>query len=386
METPKDLSRPPFLTVVTRTQGRRPVPLGDVLTALAAQSCNDFELLIVGHRLAPEMRALVQRMVDAVPQGLRSRISLLTVDRGNRTAPLNDGFAAARGEYVAILDDDDLPMAHWVETFLALARQQPGKVLRAVAIKQEFDNVRSVGSEWEAPRAISSFNKEYPSQFDWFEHLRMNQTPPIALAFPRKAFAELGIHFDETLTTTEDWDFLMRTANACGVASTAEITAIYRWWTGPESSRSIHPQEEWVQNHTRILGKMDAEPLRLPAGAARQLRELLDRVDKLTAVALDMKARLARHGEFVDPNELRSVDTSARAELLALLQSRSWRVTAPLRLVRRLLRRLPPNVIDVGAMSASQVDEAIRNIRASASWRLTATLRRLKSGAEKSTE
>lgn len=373
-------SRPPFLTVITRTQGKRPVTLGDVLVALAAQSCDDFELLIVGHCLDMESLAIVQQLIDGAPVSLRRRTTLLSVDRGNRTAPLNEGFSVARGEYISILDDDDVPMAHWVETFKDLAHRNPKNVLRAVAIKQQFDEVHSPHSSFVAPRAITGFDKEYPSHFEFLDHLRINQTPPIALAFPRIAFVELDIKFDESLTTTEDWDFLMRTVNACGIASTSEITAIYRWWTHAESSRSVHPQEEWKKNHAHILKKMDLAPLHLPVGSARKLRDLLDRVDRLTALTLEMNSRLARHGQAIDLQEFQDVDTDARAELLALLQSRSWRISAPLRLARRLLRGLPPNVIDVGAMSTSQVNEAIRSIRASSSWRITAVMRKWKTG------
>lgn len=372
------MSKTPFLTVLTRTQGRRPVTLCDVMVALAAQSCDEFEWLIVGHRLDDAGRAMVLEMLEAAPFALRQRARLIEVERGNRTAPLNEGFAAALGSYVAILDDDDIPMGHWVETFRDLALEAPGQVLRAVAVKQQFDEVTVSGSAHMAPRAVSGFVTEYPSRFDWLEHLRMNQTPPVALAFPLAAFIDLGIRFDETLSTTEDWDYLVRTGAACGVASSPAVTCIYRWWMGSESSRSVHPQKEWEDNHQRILDKQDTLWLTLQPGTTKQLREMLDRQDRLSAKVAELAAELTALGRSVDLDGLQREDAGPRAELSALLRSASWRISVPMRWAKRVMRGLPPQRLDVGLMSPSQISEAIRNIRASSSWRVTAPLRKVR--------
>lgn len=368
----------PFLSVVTRTQGRRSATLRDVLLSLAAQSCDDFELIIVGHKLDVSSQLLVERLIEDVPQYLRDRIRFIRVERGNRTAPLNEGFSEARGEYVAILDDDDLPFAHWVETFKGMAKSSPGCVLRVVAVKQECDEISLPFGATAVPRTLSGFIKEYPSQFDFLAHLRVNQTPPIALAFPRSAFSDLNINFDESLTTTEDWDFLMRTASICGVASSNAITCIYRWWNGSESSRSVHSQEEWVANHHRIFAKLDSSPMLMPAGITQYLRALMDKNDRQAHLLLEMNNRLAVSGQAFELANLSASDAGPRTELIALLKTRSWRVTRPLREIKRALKRLPKVEIDVAGMSPSQVVEAIKNIRASASWRVTAPLRRLR--------
>lgn len=369
----------PFLTVVTRTQGKRHTTLRDVLLALAAQSCDDFELVVVGHRLDRDAQLLVERLIEDTPLHLRQRIRLLRVERGNRTAPLNEGFAAARGQYIAILDDDDMPMAHWVETFKELADKSPGCVLRAVAVKQECDEIQPAFSRQPVPLTVSGFKTEYPSRFEWLEHLRVNQTPPIALAFPRTAFQDLNIRFDESLTTTEDWDFLMRTAAVCGVASSPAITCIYRWWKGAESSRSVHSQDEWRVNHEKIWDKIDRHPTLLAPGTTRQLRALMDYADKLQERLFQFKAELDRAGRTVDMSDLVHVDSGARAELRALLSSTSWRVSAPLRHASRILRGGPktkPLVPE--SMPQTAAEEAVRSIRTSTSWKVTAPLRRLR--------
>lgn len=361
----------PFLSIVTRTQGRRPGTLRDVLLALAAQSCDDFELIVVGHKLDHPAQLLVERILEDSPQSLRAKTRLIRVEHGNRTAPLNEGFAEARGDYIAILDDDDLPMAHWIETFRDMARKQPGTVLRTIAVKQECDEVRG---RFGGPvaRAIGSFQNEYPMRFDLFQHLRVNLTPPIALAFPRAVFQDFGIRFDEALTTTEDWDFLMRAAFVCGVSSAESVTCIYRWWKSEESSRSVHSPEEWRDNYHRILQRFDQMPVLMPAGTTRRLRDAINHIDWLQSEVTAQEGKRGLTG-IVDLNDPQQV------ELAALLKSTSWRVTAPLRRLRGFLGASREPVYRLDDMTRADVAQAIQRIRSSNSWRLTAPLRKLMS-------
>ena len=114
-------SSSPFLSIVTRTLGQRLDTLRDVFLCLSGQSCTDFELLVVGHRLTKEAEHAVRSVIHENPEWLKRQTRFLSVDHGTRSAPLNAAFRAAQGSYVAVLDDDDLIMGHWVEEFRALA-------------------------------------------------------------------------------------------------------------------------------------------------------------------------------------------------------------------------------------------------------------------------
>ncbi len=140
----------------------------------------------------------------------------------------------------------------------------------------------------------------------------------------------------------------------------------------------MHSQEEWKTNHYRIFGKMDQSPMLMPAGFTKQLRDLMDSHDRLVHQVLEMRAHGGRAAAAVSIDDLLPADSGARVELAALLASRSWRVSAPLRWCKRVLRGLPASELDVATMSPTAVAEAIRNIRASSSWRVTAPLRKLR--------
>jgi glycosyltransferase involved in cell wall biosynthesis/SAM-dependent methyltransferase len=263
----------PFITAVVRTQGRRLHTLVEVLTCLAGQTDTDFEIVVVGHKLDPATVKSVERAIDDTPQWLRQKIRLIRVDDGGRSRPLNIGFAEARGRYIAILDDDDIPFGNWVEDYRKLDACTPGRVLRCACVRQDVKSVEI--SNQMGLRAEGPPERVYPSEYDFIGHLVENKSPPVTLAFPRGAFHDLGLRFDETLDTTEDWDFLLRVSAYCGVASSPEVAGIYRWWIKDESSRSLHSPEEWRAHHEAILRKQDASYFIVPKGGLAAIRRLV---------------------------------------------------------------------------------------------------------------
>ncbi len=347
----------PFLSIVMRTQGKRPYTMIEALTALAGQKDRDFELLVIGHKLSHEQQLSVERLLDDSPEWLRKQTRLVRVDDGNRTRPLNRGFEEATGEYISILDDDDVPLAHWVSTFRQLAEEKPGRVLRTIAALQNVDVVEVQGKP--AVRAIGEL-KPYPAQFDLLQHLITNETPPIAIAFPRGVFHDLNIRFDETLTTTEDWDYLLRCALTVGVHSAQEITAIYHWWkSSAESSRTVHDQTEWDANYATIHRKIDTMPILLPAGSSKQLRTL----------------RALHAARAVSSNAMEEEGTSYLLEVIEILTSRSWRWSVINRLPKILKGRKDPTIADCFKMSDVQLISLLARLRNSSSWRRTAIFR-----------
>lgn len=263
----------PLVSAIIRTQGRRLHTLVESLTCLSSQTDTDFEVIVVGHKLDFDRFKAVERVIEDTPEWLRRKIRLVRVEDGGRSRPLNVGFAAASGRYIAILDDDDIPFGNWVEEYRKLDARSPGSVLRGVAVRQDVTNVAV--NDRTGLRAEGAPERLYPSEFDFLEHLVENKSPPIALAFPRGAFHDLGLRFDESLDTTEDWDFLLRVSAYCGVASSPTITGVYRWWVGHESSRTVHTLDEWRANYEAILRKQDQSYFIVPKGGLGDIRRLL---------------------------------------------------------------------------------------------------------------
>lgn len=268
-----------FLSIITRTQGKRPEALAETILSLTAQTDMDFELLILGHNLDENQKTLVEDIIDDLPGDIKDRTRLIEVNGGTRTTPLNVGFEAAKGNYIAILDDDDIVFDNWVESFKDAAKKQPGSVLHAYSLSQKWMTVK-INNDLDGLRAVAAHTDEFCKKFDWIDEVNINTCPPVGLAFPAYAFKELGIKFDETLNTTEDWDFLMRTAFITGVVDIEEPTCIYRLWQNAENSQTLHSPEEWKKNHMKIIDKFHEVPLLLPVGYTKKLIWNNDSIEK----------------------------------------------------------------------------------------------------------
>ena len=294
----------PLLSIVMRTQLARPEALRDALLCLAGQDDGRFELLLVVHDADVDA---VAGIIAEQPGWLRSRTRVLTAAGGTRSRPLNVGFEAAAGSHVAVLDDDDLVFAHWAGSFLTSAGAHPRQLLRAAVGVQRVRVTEWLGG-LEGYAAVSDVDVPYPATFDLADHLQVNMTPFMAVAFPRALLGILG-GADESLEVCEDWDLVLRAARLVGVADIPAVTAIYRRWTSGRDSYTVHDDVVWERDMRRVRAKLDRAPLLLPPGSAS---------------ALAAMSRLR-----ADPSELAAVYSST-----------SWRVTAPLRALSRLAARL----------------------------------------------
>lgn len=371
-------SERPFLTVVTRTQGRRIETLRETLLCLSAQTCQDFEVCIIGHDLDVERQLGVERVIADLHESIRDRVRLVRVNGGSRATPLNAGFENARGHYVAVLDDDDLVFGNWVEIFRNLAETRMGQLLRLVAVAQHWDKVTPAHSK-PASRAVGPMEALYPEEFDLIAHVVENRSPLHSLAFPRSVFSDLKFRFDDYLTTAEDWDFIIRVAPLTGVATSESVGCIYRLWKTGETSFTAHSELEWRANYFYTLRKLDKEPLLMPPGSASRIRTMYEELRRLRAAG-DMPVA---QPEYLPTDPAAGPDReyleALRHHYHQLIHSASWRLTAPLRGFKRLIRRQQRAKVEkIWLLDTADLECLIRGVEASSSWRKTRWMRELR--------
>lgn len=338
-ELPEGLEERPFLTVLTRTQGTRLLCLEETLTCLAGQSSRDFEVVLACHRVTPDALSAVEAVVAASPAWLRERVRVLEVERPGRSAPLNDALEVARGRYAAMLDDDDAVTADWVAAFASAEAEAPGTVLRCVALAQDVRPVEVVdrdGDRGPAPVDIGPAHRVWSDRFNLADHLWDNASPPMTFAVPRGVFGDLGRRFDESLDTTEDWDFLLRAAILTGVTSTPAVTAAYRVWTGDEGSRHLHDEEHWGRGRAALLRGIDEQVVLLPPGAAREVRDLHQALEE----------ERAEKYRFAGLNEQAAADLVTVNEAVVALRARVAELEERLARQRRRLRKNEDRPLD----------------------------------------
>lgn len=309
----KALKRP-FLSVVIRTQGKRIECLKDALLCLTAQSDQDFEVILVQH--GPKLSKAVQEVVDLQPETFKNKLHTVAVSGGKRAVPLNAGVKKALGAYVAFFDDDDLLFANWVEEFKKQSKSTPGHVLRS-----QVATLQVQAEEWRLSgtmglRTTGWPHAEYAKLFSRVDHLLVNHSPFMGLAFPRALFTNLGLSFDESLSVCEDWDFLLRSSSILPVSDVNYLTALYRRWQGQETSYTIHDEKEWRESERSVISKLIHSDVVLRGTDIVRVRELLETEQQLRQL-----------------HRLLHVEQT----FLLMQQSISWKITSPLRSIRTKL-------------------------------------------------
>lgn len=279
-----------FLSIIMRTQGRRIQELREAMLSLASQTVTDFEVLVVAHRTTAAEQGAVEEVIDDQPAFLRDRIRLLPLGRGERSAPLNLGLEHARGRYVSVFDDDDLVFADWVARFAEAEREHAGRILRVWTVLQDVTVTEVNGLA--GVTATGPAKSCYSPHFSLFEHVTANQSPPIGFVFPRSLHTDLGLSFDESMTTMEDYDFLLRAAQLAGVTTIEQTLAVYHWWSDRPSSRTVHPASEWDANLQALFGRIDARPMLMPAGETWMMRDARVRLTEAEELSQRQQARI----------------------------------------------------------------------------------------------
>jgi len=250
----------------------------DTLASLAAQTDRDLDVLLMVHHPDPGIVEAIRARVAAFGADFVASVSVHHVLGGGRSAPLNAALDAASGRYVAVLDDDDIVTTAWAEEFRRLADLHPGAVLRCNCVEQQIERRDTSLLDF---AAVSGFDAPYPVDFDLFDSIRANRTPPCSFAVPLAAVRALDIRFDDTLRVCEDWKFQIDVIRYAGIATSSAITSVYRRWVGRGGSGELETREVWMRDENRVIDELDVVPTVLPPGALRRMRDLYRHIEHL---------------------------------------------------------------------------------------------------------
>lgn len=181
--------QPALVTVVVPTCGRPPL-LKKALASVLAQTHTNLEIVVVDDAASEATRAVVAGFEDA-------RIRYLTHEkRKGGSAARNTGIRAARGEFIAFLDDDD----EW----------EPEKTAAQLTFLRDsaFDAVLCMYSM--EGRAANSPISDPRVTLDELRRGFVRGGSASTLMGRAEVFQELL--FDEALPKCQDWDLCIRAA------------------------------------------------------------------------------------------------------------------------------------------------------------------------------
>ncbi|HEX7616782.1 MAG TPA: glycosyltransferase [Thermoanaerobaculia bacterium] len=209
-----DQADAPRVSVLLRTKDR-PGLLAEALDSLRRQTFTDFETIVVNDG-GPIPAALLE------PAPGRALRVLAPPAPGGRTRALNAGLAAARGTYVAYLDDDDLYLPEHLDTLVRFLDGSDEYHVAYTSVRQ-LEQVLGDDGRYRNGRELTVYGRP----FDAARLLYKNDIPLIGLAH-RRALAEEAGGFDESFDQFEDWDFLIRLSARTRFHHLSTVTAVYR--------------------------------------------------------------------------------------------------------------------------------------------------------------
>ena len=214
--------------------------VSEAIDSVLAQSFEELEVIVVDDgstdQTAEILRAFGGQLCD------------IRQEHRGLSAARNTGIRAARGQYVAFLDSDDLWLPDKVSLQVARLDAEPevGLVYGETLL---FDDSTP------ATLTLHSHFAPHPSGriLSWLvcENVIPSPTPMVR----RELFERVGL-FDETLSACEDWDMWIRIARVCEIAYVDRVLAKKRQHQENMSLDS----ERLMPNGLRVLEKAFSAP------------------------------------------------------------------------------------------------------------------------------
>ena len=235
------VSGTPLVSVVIPAY-ESPDYLNQAIRSVCDQTWTDYELIVVDDGSTDECVARYELPKTA-------RLIRHESNRGAGAAR-NTGIRAGKGDYVALLDHDDVWLPGKLEAQVAILEANPDASLAYCRCTTVDDKLN--------PKSDTRWTEKSPSADPLRQFL--DGWGPIrscsAILVRRQAFDEVGL-FDESLTGTDDYQFYMRLALTHRFAYDPEPLVLYR----------MHPGQ-----YTRMLSRIGSSRIRMFADVLPQIK------------------------------------------------------------------------------------------------------------------
>ena len=192
------MSSAPLVTIVTPAYNSAAF-IGETIAAALAQTCADFELIVVDD-------GSTDGTIEAVHAAANgdARVIVLRASHGGPASARNTAFDVARGQFIALLDSDDVWMPHYLASQIALLERFPD---RAIVTANAINHGGPLDGR---PLWRSTLGWRALSLLDL---IREEDAVCIMTVFRRAVLDRIG-GIDPRFTGNEDYEFWLRAAHA----------------------------------------------------------------------------------------------------------------------------------------------------------------------------
>lgn len=336
----------PLVSVLIRSMDRP--ELREALDSVALQTWPNIEVCVINatgeqhSNLPEEVAGLAVRLLSAET-------------RLDRSDAANMGLECARGEFLIFLDDDDVLFpTHLERLCAALMCDGAGRRVAYAGVElvdEGGKRIRVLDEVWDARRLRGA-----------------NYIPIHALMFAGDLVRKNAFMFDTRLSCLEDWDFWLQLSTATDFIHVPGVSALYRFSLGQsaisgaadqgrylESRRLIFDKwkdrfalDAWVETFTwfdsafshylerTIHFERKANEFEHSRNVAMARGEALEHENARLRLRLEHAERQVEHGEL-RAQHLQAQLADERQRIAAIFNSTSWKVSRPVRVVKRLM-------------------------------------------------
>jgi glycosyltransferase involved in cell wall biosynthesis len=222
------MSKVPSISVLLPVYNAQPY-LDAAVGSILMQSFRDFELIAVDDGSTDGSLALLQQYAR-----MDSRVRVITRPHSGIAGALNDGVAAAAGEFLARMDGDDISVPSRFEKQVAFLRQHADVVLvgsRVLLID---------------PDGQTLFETEQPLENPQIQHALLSDVGWVVVhsaAMMRTAAVRAAGGYRMELAPCEELDLLVRLSEAGHLANLPQILLLYRQYE--ESSNAAESAKRY---------------------------------------------------------------------------------------------------------------------------------------------
>lgn len=222
----ESLGRRPVISVLLPVFDPPPRLLDEAIRSVRAQIYPDWELCIADDASTnPAVREVIRKHAEAEPR-------IKTVQRaknGHISRATNSALELATGEFIALLDHDDLLPDHALFCVAEAINLHP----EAALIYSDEDKINSRGRRFD-PYFKSGFNYELLLAQNMVSHLGV---------YRRDLVVSLG-GFRAGFEGSQDWDLALRVVEAAGGASVVHIPRVLYHWRTTRGSTALDVSEK----------------------------------------------------------------------------------------------------------------------------------------------
>lgn len=198
----------PSVSVIVPTYNHEVFVL-DTLASVFAQTFTDYEVIVINDGSPDGTADVLRPWIEA------GRIRYVAQENQGQAAARNHGIHLAQGEFIALLDDDDLWPAEKLKTQVELLAEHPGAVM-----------VYGTAARLEEPSSIICTETPAGDLRAYFRERNCLTSPGQAL-IRTEALRQAG-GFDPAIWGADDWEMYARLARMGEVLYTETVALLYR--------------------------------------------------------------------------------------------------------------------------------------------------------------